>query len=133
MADSGSGLTSGNGSLFDLADRRLAYLQHRQQVLAQNVANANTPGYRARDLEPFAAALAGHSSLTPARTDPGHLAGRSDHAGGVIKLTGERSPDGNGVKLDAQLSRVADTETAQATTTNIYSKYLALYRTALGR
>ena len=51
----------------------------------------------------------------------------------MIKLTGERSPDGNGVKLDAQLSRVADTETAQATTTNIYSKYLALYRTALGR
>ena len=117
MADTGSGLTSGNGSLFDLADRRLAYLQHRQQVLAQNVANANTPGYRARDLEPFAAALAG----------------RSDRAGGVVKLTGERAPDGNGVKLDSQLSKVADTETAQATTTNIYSKYLALYRTALGR
>ena len=69
MADSGSGLTSGNGSLFDLADRRLAYLQHRQQVLAQNVANANTPGYRARDLEPFAerglATLLGPDDLDP--------------------------------------------------------------------
>ena len=133
MAESGAGLTTGGGGLFDLADRRLAYLQHRQQVLAQNVANANTPRYRARDLQPFASLLAGHAGIAPMRTDPAHLAGRTDRAGGAVTLTGERSPDGNGIKLDTELGKVAETETAQATTTNIYSKYLALYRTALGR
>ena len=43
-------------ALFDLADKRLAWVDHRQEVLAQNIANANTPGWLARDLAPFARA-----------------------------------------------------------------------------
>ena len=38
------------GSVLDLADRRLRWLDRRQQVLAQNIANADTPGWTARDL-----------------------------------------------------------------------------------
>src|SRR5262249_23723863 len=39
--------------LFDLAERRLAWATRRQSVLAQNIANANTPGYKPHDLRPF--------------------------------------------------------------------------------
>ena len=38
--------------LFDLAERRLAWADRRQAVLAQNIANANTPGYKPHDLHP---------------------------------------------------------------------------------
>ncbi len=131
----GTSGTVGNSGLglFDLADRRLAYLDHRQQVLAQNVANANTPGWQARDLQPFAAVIAGHFAIVPMQTNPMHMPGNKNSAGDTVKITAERAPDGNGVKLDEQLSKVADTEMAQTTTTKIYTKYLALYRLVLGR
>ena len=45
-------------ALFDLAERRLAWIDRRQGLLAQNIANANTPGYMAKDLVPFAQTLA---------------------------------------------------------------------------
>ena len=61
--------------LFDLAERRLAWADRRQGLLAQNIANANTPGYRPNDLKPFASALAGAGSVAPVRTQPNHLAG----------------------------------------------------------
>ena len=53
---------------------RMQWHQARQLVLAENVANADTPNYRARDLAPpnFDSALQ-TASLTLARTDPGHV------------------------------------------------------------
>ena len=61
--------------LFDLAEQRLAWADQRQAVLAQNVANANTPGYKPHDLRPFADMLAGTRWCDPVRTQPNHLAG----------------------------------------------------------
>ncbi len=62
--------------LFALADQRLVWVDHRQALLSQNVANVDTPGYRARDLRPFAQALAdARFDIAPVRTDPLHLAG----------------------------------------------------------
>ena len=120
--------------LFQLADQRLAWLDRRQGLLAQNVANVDTPGYRARDLQPFAAALAGRLALTPARTDPAHLAGNpSQLAAAGRGVAGERAPDGNAVSLDRQLVQVADTSSAQQLTTQLYSKYMGFFRTAIGR
>jgi flagellar basal-body rod protein FlgB len=119
--------------LFNLADRRLAFLQQRQIVLAQNVANANTPGWQARDMKPFDAMLATKLGVVPVRTNARHLAGQTASAAGTLAVQGERSPDGNSVRLDDQLSKVADTETLQSTVTNLYSKFLGFYRTALGR
>ncbi len=126
MAQTGS-------DLFNLADRRMAFLQQRQIVLAQNVANANTPGWQARDVKPFDAVLAGKIGVVPLRTNGRHLAGHAASAAGTLVSQGERSPDGNSVRLDDQLSKVADTETSQSTVTNLYTKFLGFYRTALGR
>lgn len=126
--------TAGAGSdLFKLADHRLAFLGQRQILLAQNIANANTPGWRARDIAPFESVLAGKGAITPNRTNAQHLSGRSVSGSGAILSFGERSPDGNSVRLDEQLSKVADTETSQSTVVNLYTKFMSFYRTALGR
>lgn len=127
------GTEAAGSDLFKLADRRLAFLQERQIVLAQNIANANTPGWRARDVSPFEAVLAGKGAITPARTNAQHLPGLSQAGAGVIVSSGEQSLDGNSVRLDEQLSKVADTETSQSTVANLYTKFLSFYRTALGR
>src|SRR4051794_27816387 len=61
--------------LFDLAEKRLTWAAQRQAVLATNIANANTPGYQAKDVTPFAQVLAGTGALAPTQTRPNHLSG----------------------------------------------------------
>jgi len=134
MAQIGESMGAQAGAgLFNLADRRMAFLQQRQIVLAQNVANANTPGWQTRDVKPFDSFLAGHTGVIPVRTNGQHLVGRAAGSPGLVVGQGERSPDGFAVRLDEQLSKVADTETSQSTVTNLYTKFIGFYRTALGR
>jgi flagellar basal-body rod protein FlgB len=114
-----------------LAETRLHWLDARQRVLAHNVANADTPGFRPSDLRPFAQALAG-AGHAMARTDPHHLAPARD-ARAQRERRGDRSMDGNGVALDREAMRIADTETAHALAIGLHRRYLGMFRTALGR
>jgi len=118
--------------LFRLAERRLAWVDQRQRVLAQNVANASTPGYKPRDLVPFSAALANTAGLLT-RTDPGHLAGSGGALQSRMSRPGAKAPNGNAVSMEAELGKVADTASSQELVTNLYHKYQGLFRTALGR
>jgi flagellar basal-body rod protein FlgB len=118
--------------LFDLAEQRLAWVDRRQAILAQNIANADTPGWQPRDLAPFAAQLAG-AGVALATTGPMQLPGKGSLAGQARKLGGERAPDGNGVKLDAELTKVADTQTMHDLVDQIYTTYLGFFKTAIGR
>ena len=123
-----------DASVFDLAEKRLAWLDRRQGLLAQNIANANTPGYQARDLAPFALKLSlAEAAATPMRTDPLHLAGTVDDGALALTRPAEHGPDGNAVPLDTQLTEVADTDASQELVTDLYKKYMNLFRTALGR
>lgn len=118
--------------LFALADQRLAWVSTRQAVLAQNIANADTAGFRARDVTPFASLLA-HPALALAGGEPGHLAGTPSTQTQSRALPGELSPDGNSVALDAELAKIADTDTAHEFAVNVSKKYLGMFRTAIGR
>ncbi|MCR0980670.1 flagellar basal body rod protein FlgB [Roseomonas populi] len=119
----------------DLAETRLRWLDRRQEVLASNIANADTPGYRARDLAPFARHLARAADpATLARTDPRHLApaGAGDPAARATPAE-EVSPNGNAVSLDEQALKVADTDSAHALAMGLYKRWNGMFRTALGR
>jgi flagellar basal-body rod protein FlgB len=118
--------------LFRIAERRLAWVDERQRVLAQNVANANTPDYQPRDVLPFKATLDAAQGVM-VRTNPQHLAGNTDRGSGVRAGSSARSPNGNGVSMEAELGKVADTASTQELVTNLYHKYQGLFRTALGR
>jgi len=58
--------------LFDLASRQAKWLSVRQAAISGNIANANTPGFKALDVEPFADVL-DKTRLTMAATDSGHI------------------------------------------------------------
>jgi flagellar basal-body rod protein FlgB len=118
--------------LFVLAEQRLAWADQRQAVLAENIANSSTPGFRPSDLAPFSSTLSRVMSVTPFRTQPGHFIGA---VGGPYREMTESSthgPDGNGVALDVQLTKVADTDTTQSLIISIYKKYISLFGMALG-
>jgi flagellar basal-body rod protein FlgB len=115
-----------------LAERRLAWLEQRQRVLAGNIANADTPGYRPRDIGSFQRTLAGAFGM--ARTSGLHLHG----AGGAARSRpdrqpGDLAPNGNAVSLDREAIRIADTDTAHALATGLYRRWVGLFRIALGR
>jgi flagellar basal-body rod protein FlgB len=121
--------------LFDLAERRLAWTDQRQALLARNIANVSTPSYKPQDLQSFAQVLSGAASIAPAQTQPNHMSGTS--GGALSPALADRpkakAPDGNAVSLDEQLVKVADTETTQSLVTTIYKRYFSLFNTALGR
>ena len=116
--------------LFRLAEQRLAWADRRQQLLAQNVANANTPRYQPRDMAAFSAVLAAPGL---AQTAPQHLSGTGRAAGESTVRAQERSPSGNTVSLEDQLSKVADTASTQEMVLNLHHKYQSMMRLALGR
>ncbi|MFQ3622202.1 MAG: flagellar basal body protein [Acetobacteraceae bacterium] len=121
--------------LFRLAEERLAWLDRRQQVIAQNIANADTPGYVARDVSPFAKVLARTGVIAPARTDPRHLAGAQGGTPGTRpeRLPAERTPVGNAVQIERELMKAAETEVHQSLTVGLFRSFAGLFRTALGR
>lgn len=122
--------------LFDLAKQRLDWAARRQSVLAQNIANAATPGYLPKDIPPFTQFLAqGGNTPTLVQTSPQDLPGAPPDLLLSAQATRPeaRTADGNGVALDQQLTKVADTQTSQNLVTSIYRKYLTMFGLALGK
>lgn len=120
--------------VFALAEKRLAWTNQRQGVLAQNIANANTPGYAARDVKPFGEVLAAEARrVAAARRGFTPVSASGTGAAPLDRTVSERSMDGNAVALDGQLQKVAETDTAHQLAMNLYKKYATLFKTALGR
>src|SRR5579872_4145932 len=112
--------------LLDLAERRMSWADQRQTVLAENIANANTPGYKPRDLRPFETALANASTVTLAQTESNHLAGTLAPVSPdeVTDRTQAHAIDGNAVGLDEQLVKLSSTESTHELVTAIYKTYI---------
>jgi flagellar basal-body rod protein FlgB len=127
--------------LFDLISARAAWLGQRQAVLGQNVAQADTPGFRPLDLRPvdFAGLLRGTAGparrLEPVRTSAAHVAGLAEKRGAFVEERAgsyEVTPSGNGVELPEQLEKMAATELDHQLTTGLYRSYVGMMRIALG-
>ncbi len=125
--------------LFALISERLRWLGARHTVLAQNVANADTPGYRPSDLIPFVRTLREPPRPSPptlARTSARHLAGsapalspdpRSRAVGSY-----ETAPSGNAVVLEEEVQKLAQNQLEHRLATQLYARHLAMLKTALG-
>ena len=128
--------------LFSMMSQRLSWLGKRQQVLAQNVANADTPGFHARDLKQptFRELLGGTRSHAVAMvaTQGAHIAPRgAGDAGQHFKTLedqdSEVSLSGNSVDVEDQMMKVAQTTMDHQFTINLYRKHIAMIKAALGR
>ena len=127
--------------LFQLLSAKASFLQARHAVLTQNVANADTPRYRPKDLvEPdFASALQGRpAGVAPVRLEqrrPDHLAGLPTTATTPRRqrLDGfEIAPAGNAVIIEEQIRLLGSAERGYQLATSVYGKYVGLMRTAIG-
>jgi flagellar basal-body rod protein FlgB len=121
---------------------KLQWSQERQRVLAENVANADTPGYRARDLTPLKFEAPKEMTalpLTPValdRTEPGHIAGLEGSASPFRSQSDGKygvRPTGNSVNLEQEMMKVAANQMDYQAVTALYSRSLNLIKTALGK
>ena len=97
-------------NLFDLAAQQSRWLAVRQSAVAGNVANVNTPGYVAVDVEPFEKVL-DKTGVTMAATQSGHLTGRSTESGFAIREEERNAsllPSENSVVLENELLKAGD-------------------------
>lgn len=119
-----------------LSEQRLRWLEARQRILAQNVANADTPNYRPSDLQSFSKVLAGKVSEKPmVTTNALHLQGARQNDGRVAKerIAANREPGGNSVSLEREAIRVAETDNAHQAALSVRRRYMSMFMTALGR
>ena len=125
--------------LFSMLTRRLQWLGQRQQVLAQNIANSDTPGFKPRDVEPLDFQRLAESEarrLVASATNPRHISrrrGSLEIRAGEQKGAFETAPGGNAVVVEEQLMKVAETVMSYQLITNLYRKHVNMIKTALGR
>ncbi|MGY4349170.1 flagellar basal-body rod protein FlgB [Bradyrhizobium sp. GM7.3] len=96
--------------LFELASSQARYLELRQSTIATNVANANTPGFKARDVEPFNKVLDG-MPVRLATTSPSHLQlspAESDTRATAKKDSWDVVHSGNSVSLEQEMIKGSD-------------------------
>jgi flagellar basal-body rod protein FlgB len=115
--------------LFDLASRQAEWLTIRQQVVAGNIANANTPKFRAKDVTPFEAVL-DKSDIAMARTNPAHLSGNDFSDSGDIDVKDAAldqeigiQESGNTVGLAEELSKSGDIKRQYDLNTSLVSSF----------
>ena len=127
--------------LFATLKSRLSYLADRQQVISQNVANTDTPGFTPSDLKPFTlpgqgGAGAGLPPITPAMTSPMHMAGaqtRPMTAKPVASPDSETTLDGNSVVLEEEMMRMSQARGDYNTAVAFYQKSIAMIQQAAKR
>lgn len=125
--------------VFRMMSGKMRWLSSRQTVLAQNVANADTPKYEAKDLKEVDFRNADGASsfrVELARTHPSHY-GRTGEKADVQNTRDRESyetlPTGNAVVLEEQLMNVAQTRHDYELMTRLYRKHLQMFSIALGR
>ena|SRR5258708_602950 len=126
-------------TLFKMMNERMSYLGQRQKVLAQNIANADTPHYQARDLKPLNFKDQVQSEMrrvTPVMTQANHLPPVTPSARFAVETTKrpyETSLDKNGVVLEEQAMKLGQTQGDYQMTSAVYRKYLGMLKLVVSR
>jgi flagellar basal-body rod protein FlgB len=112
-------------ALFSIASQRTQWLGARSAALANNIANADTPGYKARDVAPFEAALAS-AAVVPVRTNAAHQApeGAGSRNWDLVPrpaVTAKHS--GNTVSAEVELMQLGDVRSQHSLVTGIVSSF----------
>ena len=128
--------------LFQALSAKMDYLSQRQAIIAQNVANSDTPNYRPKDLAPvdfgamLKSELRGGKNVSIAATNANHLSGGKDGIDPKAKKqkdTYEVAPAGNAVIMEEQLLKAGANNMDYNLMLNVYQKQVSMMRTAIGR
>lgn len=112
-------------SLFKVYGAMAQYAAEAQSVSATNIARANEPGFKAKEIEPFEAYLA--RLQNSASTDPLAQGFR------ITESSSPTAPNGNSVSLEQEIFKSAEAMGQHSLAISVYTKSMDLLRTAIGR
>ncbi|MBV5325523.1 MAG: flagellar basal body rod protein FlgB [Rhodospirillaceae bacterium] len=125
--------------IFRATRAQMDWIAQRQEVLAGNIANANTPRYLPKDLKPlsFKDVLSGSTAqpVTATATNSMHVIpqqGPDPFKAVTQRKVYESTPDGNGVILEEQMAKIGEANNAFNTSAALFQKYQKMIRTAMG-
>ncbi len=122
-------------NVFKTAYAMATHAGQRQAVVARNMANADTPGYKPRDIEAFQTAFENTSrevAMTTTRT--GHLNGDVRAQPWVeFTVAASSDPNGNGVSLEEEMLKAVEVKRQHDRALAIYKSSIGVLRTSLGR
>ncbi len=123
------------GNLMAALKTRMHWHQSRQKVLAENVANADSPGFRPLDLKAPAIGRGAAPSVVMAQTSEGHIGASGQRGGfdGAKAPRFETMPNGNAVVLEDEMMKVAQNQGDYQLAASLYSKGLGLMKIAIGK
>ena len=122
--------------ILSMLRERMEWHQERQRVLAENVANADTPNYRAKDLAPPDFSHEMQLALALDRTDPVHITAQGSSGSAFAADSSGRyaiRPRGNSVTHEDEMMKVASNQMDYEAVTSLYTRSLALIKLAIGR
>jgi flagellar basal-body rod protein FlgB len=121
--------------ILSMLRERMEWHQERQRVLAENVANADTSNYQAKDLAPpdFSRELSMASSVSLATTEPGHIAASAGGPQFSAETGGhyEVRPRGNSVTHEDEMMKVASNQMDFEAISDLYTRSLSLIKLAV--
>ncbi len=124
--------------LIEMLKTRMHFHQARQKVLAENVANADTPGFKPQDVREPAFDRGGRAvggSLGVVRTNAAHIASTTGRPG-IDETNAKRfetRPSGNAVSLEDEMLKVAQNQSDYQLAASLYQKSMQMLKTAIGR
>ncbi len=124
--------------IFSMLRTRMNWHQERQKVLAENVANADTPRFRPKDLTPLdfgKQVQQASGQLQLALTSPQHLSSPSAAGSFATERPGKYDvkPAGNAVNLEDEMMKVASNQMDYQAAISLYSRSMGMFKTALGK
>lgn len=125
-----------NMDIFRLAGAAIGHARTRQGLIAQNVANADTPDYSARDLRPFKETYnrIANNGIEMRATRAGHIGhNETETMNESFKIVVDevKAPNGNTVSLEDQMMRSARVKSQHELALGIYQKSLKILRTSI--
>jgi flagellar basal-body rod protein FlgB len=125
-----------NLNILRLASGLAAHSTTRQRVLSENIAHADTPGYKARDVAEFGSLIEQGPAFSARMTRPGHIPFGAAAEGFAVEEStalGAETPNGNTVSLEDQMMRAAEVRQNHAMALGVYRTSLEILRSSLGR
>ncbi len=127
-------MTIGEMPLFAMLKTRMKWQSQRQNILAENVANSDLPGYKARDLTELKFDVP--TSLGPQVTNANHISTGSSGQADLFSRNSpifEITPSGNSVSLEDEMIKVGQNQQDYAAAATLYQKSIDVLRTAIGK
>ena len=123
-----------NVDIFQTAGAMAKHASERQALVAKNVANADTPGFKAAHIAPFQSSDVARQTTVLRTSRTGHLESFDNApAGNLISSTAEPSPNGNNVSIEQEMMHSVAISREHNRALAIYQHSLTVLRTAVGR